>query len=272
MKISVIAPEGAPFVRTGDLAEKISGLCQELALLGHDVDLLLPLYLGVSIIPTKFIGPMRFGFGGRQIPYSILETKYHGVRVIFFDAPQYFQRTGIYRDSSGEFSDNDERFVFFTRASLDYYFKRDEKPDVFHCHDWQTSLLPLYLQTHYREEEIGRTPALLTVHNIEYQGVFGKERFSLLDLGWEHFTSEGLEFYGSINFLKAGLVYADLINTSTADYAKKIQTPEYGFRLDGVIRSKSERLHWIEDEAVIAPDEVAKRYLELYEKAIQLKT
>jgi starch synthase len=272
MKIAIVTSEAAPFIKTGELADRVSDLCCELVNLGHEVDLLLPLYTGVSMMPTKFIGPMRFGFGGRQIPYSIIESRHKGIRVIFFDAPQYFQRSGIYEDSTGEYSDNDERFVFFMRASVDYYFRRDERPDIFHCHDWQTALIPIFLQTHYSVEEIGKTPTLLTIHNIEYQGVFGKDRFFLLDLGWEYFTSERIEFYGSMNFLKAGIVYADLLNTNTREYFDKIQTVEGGSKLDGVVRSRIDRVKWITGDLTLTSEESAQKYVELYKTAIGLKS
>jgi starch synthase len=202
----------------------------------------MPHYSGISIPPTRLITPLTLNFAGRHVTYSILESQFAGMRMVFIDAPGYFHRSGVYGDSSGDYRDNDERFVFFNLACLEYFVRDDRRPDIFHCNDWPTGPLPLFLKTRYAQEAIHDTPVLFTIHNLAYQGNFPSDRFGLLGLGWEYYTSEGVEFYGSVSFLKAGLVFSDILSTVSKRYAQEIQTPEYGYRMDGVLRSRSARL------------------------------
>lgn len=245
MKITLITSEAVPFAKTGGLADVVTSLSEELVKLGHEATVMMPLYQQVKMKPTAFIGPLKMTFAGRQVTYAIVESNHGGVKFIFVDAPQYFQREGIYGDSHGDFGDNDERFVFFTRACLDYYSRKDERPDVFHCNDWPAALVPLFLRTHYYHDDLSKTPVLFTIHNIAYQGNFPADRFALMELGSEYFNAESLEFYGRLNFLKAGLLYSDLITTVSKRYSYEIQTPEFGYKLDGVLRSRRERLFGI---------------------------
>lgn len=245
MKITLMASEAVPFAKTGGLADVVGALSKELVKQGHEVTVMLPLYGGVSLKPTGLMSPLRFTFGGKNITYSIVESRHEGVKAVFIDAPFYFHRHGLYSDSNGDYRDNDERFIFFTRACLDYYIRKNERPDIFHCNDWQTALTPLYLKTHYYNDPLGKTPVLFTVHNVAYQGVFPAERYYLLDLGSEYFTSSTLEFFGNINFLKGGVIFSNIITTVSKRYSYEIQTPDYGYRLDGVFRSRSANLYGI---------------------------
>lgn len=242
LKIAIVSSEAAPYGKTGGLGDVVSSLAKELVTLGNQVTLMLPLYSYKSILPTGLISPLQLNFAGRQVTYSIVESLRDGIKLVLIDAPQYFRRQGIYGDESGTYGDNDERFVFFTRACLEYFKRKDERPDIFHCNDWPTALFPLFLRTHYYHDPLAKTPVLFTIHNIAYQGNYPGERFSLLELGPEYFTSESLEFYGSVSFLKAGLLYSDLLTTVSPRYSQEIQTDEYGCRMQGVLRIRKDRL------------------------------
>ncbi|PWT88033.1 MAG: glycogen synthase GlgA [Acidobacteria bacterium] len=244
MRITHVSAEAEPFAKTGGLADAVTAFCKELARLGQDVTLMLPFYQGISISPTKVIGPMTLSFGGRHVSYSFVESQFQGFKLVLVDAPQYFQRGGIYRDANGDYGDNDERYICFTRACLEYY-RIENRPDVFHAHDWHAALLPLFLRTHYYHDNVSRTPVVFTIHNLAYQGIFGPERYGLLELGRDYFTPENLEFKGTVNFMKSGILYSDVVTTVSPRYSLEIQTPEGGFGLDGVLRRRTGRLFGI---------------------------
>jgi len=242
LKITLVSSEIAPLAKTGGLADAVSGLAKALASIGNEVTMMMPFYRNVHILPSRLISPLQMNIAGRQITYSIVEGLYQGMKVVLIDAPQYFQRAGIYGDSSGGYADNDERFVFFTRASLEYYKRKGERPDVLHCNDWPTGLFPLFLRTHYYHDDLSKTPVVFTIHNIAYQGNFAGNRFSLLEIGNEFFTSESLEFYGAMSFLKSGLLYSDILTTVSPGYAKEILTGDFGHRMHGVLQLRRDRL------------------------------
>jgi starch synthase len=266
LKISLVTSEATPFAKVGGLGDVATALGKELAKLGNQVTLMMPLYRGISVLPTGLISPLRLSFAGRHITYSIVESVYQGMKLVLIDAPPYFDRKGIYGDPNGGYSDNDERFIFFIRACLEYFRRKGEGPDVFHCNDWPTGLLPLFLRTHFYHDPVSKTPVLFTIHNIAYQGNFGKERFSLLELGPEYFTPDTLEFYGTVSFLKAGLLYSDLLTAVSPRYAQEIQTEEYGAKMQGVLRARKDRLFGVLngiDEEVWSPEKdphVVKKY------------
>jgi len=264
MKITFVSSEASPFVKTGELAQSVTALAKELGRLGHEITLMMPLYTGVMLLPTGLISPLRMTFAGRHITYSIVEGMSDGMKLIFIDAPGYFQRTGLYGDSHGDYKDNDERFIFFTRACLDYYKRKETHPDILHCHQWQTGLIPLFLKTHYVNDQVSKTPVVFTIHDIAFQGNFPGDRFGLLELGWEYFRPETLEYYGKVSFLKGGLIYADLVTTHSNDYAQEIQSAEAGRGMEGVLQSRKENLVAVEDSG--------ESYLSIYERAIQLKS
>ena len=242
MKITITTSEAVPFAKTGGLADVVTALGKHLTKLGNEVTIMMPLYPGSSLVPTALITPLRLSFSGRNVTYSLIESMHSGVKFLFVDAPSYFHRRGIYGDAAGDYPDNDERFVFFTRACLEYCLRKGDPPDVFHCNDWPTALFPLFLRTHYSNDALGKTPVVFTIHNIAYQGIFPAQRFNLLELGNEYFTADTLEFYGSMNFLKAGLLYSDILTTVSKQYSQEIQSKEQGYRLDGVVRARSNRL------------------------------
>jgi starch synthase len=186
--------------------------------------------------------------GERSEKGEVLEGTLDGdVPVFFIDKPSYFDRPQLYQTPDGEdFLDNSERFIFFSRGVLEAVKALGLKPQVLHCNDWQTGLVPVYLKTLYRADEALKGAAtVFSVHNLGYQGVFWHLDMPSTGLDWDLFTPDGIEFYGNINFLKGGLMFADLINTVSKTYAKEIQTEEFGHGLDGVLRYRADRLYGI---------------------------
>ncbi len=161
-----------------------------------------------------------------------------GVQHYFVDYPAYFDRDALYGTPIGDYHDNAERFTLFCRAVLEGT-KILGVPDIFHCHDWQAALIPVLLRTLYAEDPAFEAGSVFTIHNMGYQGLFPAEILPLLMLPWDLFTLTKMEFYGKVNFLKGALVYADYVTTVSRRYALEIQTAEYGFGLEGVLRGRS---------------------------------
>ncbi|MCX5789158.1 MAG: glycogen synthase GlgA [Elusimicrobia bacterium] len=244
MKILMAASEAIPFCKTGGLADVVGALAQVFGRRGHQVAVMLPKYreveaagLPLEAVPGRFLVPV----GDNLERASLFKTRCGKAEAYFVDNPKYFDRNGLYGDSAADYADNDERFLFFSRAALEAAKFIDFRPDVIHCHDWETALIPAYLKLLYHTDAFyARTGTLLTLHNLAYQGLFGKDALFLAGFGWTHFTPERLEYYGGFNFLKAGLVYADRLNTVSPSYAKEIQTSaEFGRGLEGVLRQRS---------------------------------
>jgi starch synthase len=163
--------------------------------------------------------------------------------VYFIKKDIYYDRPELYRTARTDYADNAERFIFFSRAVLELCRALDYSPDIIHCNDWQTGLVPLYLKTLYRGyKALSRTKTVFTVHNLGYQGIFWHWDMRLTGLGWDVFTPEGIEFWGKVNFLKAGLVFSDIITTVSKTYSREIQTPEFGHGLEGVLVNRAKDL------------------------------
>ncbi|HVC00018.1 MAG TPA: glycogen synthase GlgA [Candidatus Dormibacteraeota bacterium] len=243
MRILFVAPEGVPFSKTGGLGDVIGGLPKELAGLGHEVAVLLPHYRGTKIDAASVhqsltvpVGPhLRFP----SVVGGFLES---GVRYFFLDDPEYFDRETLYGGPAGDYPDNPERFAEFSRAAIEFA-KLVWRPDVIHCHDWQTALVPVFLRTLYSADPVlARIPCVLTIHNLGYQGLFDRSTLNRIGLPEELFSIDGLEFFGRVNFLKGGMIYTDWLTTVSRRYAEEIQTAEFGCGLEGVIRNKAKRL------------------------------
>jgi starch synthase len=164
------------------------------------------------------------------------------VQFFFLDDPHYFDRDQLYQTSTGDYTDNAARFALFSRAVIEL-IKRLLRPDILHCHDWQAALVPTLMRTSYGEDPaLAGLPVVFTVHNLGYQGVFPKSCLAELGLPESLFHIDALEFWGKVSFLKGGLVFSDAITTVSKTYAAEIQTEEYGYGLDGVIRSRANSL------------------------------
>ncbi len=242
MKILFVASEGVPYSKTGGLADVLDGLPKALRVLGHEVAVLLPRYRGNKITST-LISSVSIALGDQMRFPAIAEGQpYEGVRHLFVDDAAYFDRAQLYGDKSGDYPDNAERFGEFSRVAIEV-IKRVWLPDIVHCHDWQSALVPLLLRTQHADDPAVRSlPSVLTIHNLGYQGIFPPAAMRKIGLPDTLFTMDALEFYGKVNFLKGGLIFADYLTTVSRRYAKEIQTPEYGWGLEGVIRNRGERL------------------------------
>ncbi len=240
MHIAFAASECAPFSKTGGLADVIASLPPALAALGHRVSVFLPKYRQTRLEnPRCLVRSITVPFDDRYRFCSILDGGTHrNVQFYFIDYPPFFDREGLYGTTLGDYHDNAERFALFCRAVIEGS-KVLGTPDLFHCHDWQTALVPVLLRTLYQDDPALRVSIVFTIHNIGYQGLFPPETLPLLMLPWDLFTISKLEFFGKVNLLKGALVYSDFITTVSRRYSQEIQTSEYGFGLEGVLRNRS---------------------------------
>jgi starch synthase len=253
MNIAFVTPEVFPFSKTGGLADVAHSLAHALAGLGVHVTVFAPFYLstaewfaGEGLASRELALPHRLWIGDEQHAAVYRLFTRDGVNYMFVDDAPFFDRLHCYVDDDGvDYPDNAERFAYFSRSVLEYYLHTGEPPDVFHCHDWQAALIPVYLRTTYRRPELGQAKSLLTLHNLGYHGLFPAYHLYATGLNWDMFTPEGLEFYGKLNLLKGGIVHADALNTVSPSYAAEIQTEEFGRGLDGVLRAHRAKLRGI---------------------------
>lgn len=242
MKVLFVASECSPFIKTGGLADVIGSLPKELKRQNVDVRVVLPKY---GDIPNEYKEKMVFkisfevSLSWRKQYCGIEELSMNGITYYFIDNEYYFKRSGIY----GHY-DEAERFAFFNRAALDMLYHLDYKPDVIHCHDWQSALIPLYLKEQYSKGPFyEKIKTVFTIHNLKYQGIFPPVVLGdILGLGDHYLADDKIGFYGQVNFMKAGLHYADKLTTVSRTYAWEIQFPYYGEQLDGVLRQRSHDL------------------------------
>ena len=243
MKVLFAASECVPFVKTGGLADVVGALSPVLKAQGTDVRVILPLY---AAIPEQYVRQMKLEcefeveLCWRKQYCGIKSLEYQGVTFYFVDNQFYFGRSYIYGLGGDEY----ERFGFFCRAVIDALVHLDFRPDVLHCHDWQTGMIPALLKIQYAHFPFYQDmKTVFTIHNLQYQGVFPiKAVQDTLGLGDSLFTADKLECYGCANYMKAGLVYADQLTTVSPSYADEIQTAFYGERLDGLLRARRDQL------------------------------
>ncbi len=250
MRIVLAASEVAPFAKTGGLADVVGSLPAALARLGHEVSVFCPYYLQVEKSGAKVREKARLfvPLAGGQKEAHILEGRLPGssVPVYFVARREFFGRGGIYGPGGYEYLDNLERYAFFCRAVCSASRELELAPHVFHLNDWQTALCTAYLRNTYAADPVlSKAASVFTVHNLGYQGVYPPWKLPATGLGQEHFNWKELEFYGQINLLKGGLVYADALSTVSKRYAREIQTPEGGYGLDGVLSERHGELFGI---------------------------
>lgn len=249
MKILFAASEAAPYAKTGGLADVAGSLPPALAELGHEVAVVMPRYRQVDVASLR-LKPVACFFvpvGTWRERCDVLKGRMgRNVTAYFINKDVYFDRPELYGTPRADYPDNAERFIFFSRAVLELCRALNFQPDIVHCNDWQTGLVPVYLKKIYQgTPELRRAKSVFTVHNLGYQGLFWHWDMKLTGLGWDVFTPEGLEFWGKISLLKAGLVYADGITTVSRTYSREIQTPEYGSGLEGVLKKRAADLSGI---------------------------
>ena len=241
MHIAFAASEGVPFSKTGGLADVVGALPRALAAQGHQVSVYLPRYRQTKLAdPQTVVRSITVPFDDRYRFCSVVTPgSQAGVRYYFVDYPPYFDRDALYGTAVGDYPDNAERYALFSRAVIEAS-KVVGAPDIFHCHDWQSALIPVLLRTIYASDPAFRDAAtVFTIHNIGYQGLFPPEILPLLMLPWDLFTITKMEFFGQVNFLKGALVYADYVTTVSRKYSQEIQTTEYGFGLEGVLHDRA---------------------------------
>ena len=246
MNILLASSEVFPFSKTGGLADMVGALARALAQAGQGVRVVTPLYRGICKkfpamrkVDWHFNLPM--GLSWLQADLWELDLD-RGLKVYFIDHPGFFDRAGIYFEDNISYADNAERYLLFSKCVVHLARYLPWRPDVVHVHDWQAGLVPaLILQQ--KTEGWGDPPATcLTIHNLAYQGVFPAEAFGLTNLPKQFFTTDGVEFFGLLNCLKAGIAYADFITTVSPRYAREITTEEFGCGLDGMLRRRQKDL------------------------------
>jgi starch synthase len=257
MRILFVASEALPYAKTGGLADVIEALPRALVKLGHEVAVLLPRYRGVKT-NSVVLPSMTIPQGTRlRFPAVASGAMHRGVRYFFLEDAFYFDRDGIYGDRNHEFPDNAERYTEFSRAAIEL-MKQIWLPDIIHCHDWQTAMVPVLLRSSYADDPVVRNvPVVFTIHNMGYHGIFPKEALEWAGIPPAVFHPGGIEFFGNLNFLKGGLIYSDYLTTVSRKYAQEIQTSEFGFGLEGVVRTRADRLVGIlngVDYAAWSPD------------------
>lgn len=253
MNILLAASEAVPFAKTGGLADVCGALPVELTRLGHRAALILPAYRqvrysGMPITPLgiHFIVPIGSKTVTGQLLLSRLPAGDVEVPVYLVQQDDYYDREELYRRDGQDYEDNCERFVFFSRAVLEAIRLLELEVDVLHVNDWQTGLVPAYLKIEYRKlPRYERIASLLTIHNIAYQGMFWHWDMLLTGLDWKYFNWHQMEYYGKLNLLKTGIVFADAINTVSPRYAQEIQTPQFGRGLEGVLQNRRDVLSGI---------------------------
>jgi starch synthase len=225
MHIAFAASECVPFSKTGGLADVLGALPRALAAAGHQVSVYIPRYRQTKLADAVTV------VRSVTVPF---DDRYY-----FVDYAPFFDRDGLYGTPAGDYPDNAERFALYSRAVLEAS-KILGVPQVFHCHDWQSGLIPVLLRTQYAEDPAFRNVAtVFTIHNMGYQGLFSADTLPLLTLPWDLFTISKMEFFGNVNFLKGALVYSDFITTVSRKYSQEIQTTEFGFGLEGVLRNRA---------------------------------
>jgi starch synthase len=249
MKILLASSEVVPFAKTGGLADVAGALPKALHRLGIDVRVIMPNYRGIEEKGFSINYPgLRIScpVSQRLVEAEIAEIQYDGITFYLVDKDEYYYRDNLYSTQDGDFIDNAERFIFFSKAIIETAKATDFIPDVIHCNDWQTALVPVFLKAIYRQDPtLSRIATLLTIHNLGYQGLFWHLDWHLLNIGWEYFTPNSLEFYGRINFLKGGIVFSDILNTVSKRYSEEIQTPEFGAGLEGILQTRKNDLFGI---------------------------
>jgi starch synthase len=240
MKILFAAAEAYPLAKVGGLGDVAGSLPKALRALGHDVRVVLPRYGFVQDVKED-LGAFSVRIGGEPHEARLKTSAIGGVPVYLVDHAPFFDRPKVY-----EYEDDGKRFGLFGKAILDLLPTANWWPDVVHVNDWHSALAAAFLKTtHAGDGRYRHIRSVLTIHNLQHQGLFGRDLFEWLGLPPEAWDPEGVEFYGQLNFLKAGIVYADRVNTVSPTYAKEIQTEEYGERLDGLLRSRAAKLSGI---------------------------
>ena len=252
MRIAIAASEAIPFSKTGGLADVTGTLFKEYLVMKHDALLFVPLYKRTA---EQFSGMIRNSGIEIDIPIgnAVRTCKiFTGImssptpNIYFIGNEDFFFRDELYGTPAGDYPDNDQRFAFFSKSVLEICNRLELQIDIMHCNDWQTGLIPLYMKTLYGQVPVlKKTVSVFTIHNLGYQGLFPPNTLEITGLGASVFNPEGIEFFGKVNFLKAGIIGADQITTVSKTYAEEILSQEYGFGLEGILTKRSSSISGI---------------------------
>lgn len=241
-KILMVSPECAPFSKVGGLSDMVASLSKQFAEDGCQVKVFTPLYSTIKRPKNmqKVMNNLSVHMGlGIEEYASVWKAPLGKAEAVFLEFNRYYDRPGIYNYHSVSYDDNGGRFSFMARASLEYCLATGWIPDVIHCHDWTTGLIPVYLNTTLRNTPLGRTATVFTIHNLQHQGVFDRGVLEYAGLPQSEFRADSCESYGALNMLKGALYNATKITTVSPTYSKEIQTPAYGCGLDHVLRFRA---------------------------------
>ncbi len=243
--VGLVTPELSPLVRSGELADVAASLPRYLVQEGVEVAVFIPRYRRPEIdsLPMEVVIPeLLVPLGAERVRAQVLKTEVGRVPLYLIDSPRFFYRPEVYGPATSGYLDNDARFIFFNRAVLEFLARSKKEFDVIHCHNWPTALVPVFLRTNYQDvPHLKDVATVFTVHNAAYQGEFPAESLALTGLNWDYFTPQRLALNGRFNFLKAGLVFADIINTVSSTYKQEIQKKAAGDELGEILRRISNR-------------------------------
>ena len=250
LRILIVSTEVDPIASTGELGRSVGGLAKALKSIGIDVRVVMPRYRRINtnlFNMVRLVEKVRIRTISRFGEMSILRDEIPGeVPVYLLEKEKYFDRDSIYGAPGQDYPDSAERFSFLSVAALEMFVQIGFYPNVIHCHDWHTGLIPAYLETLFRKDPL-YTPitTVFTIHDLIHQGLFSRDTLSVTGLPEAVYSSEGIEFYGKISFLKAGLIYADILTTESKRYSHEIQTKEYGRGFEGVFQKRSKDLYGV---------------------------
>ncbi|MGB9743773.1 MAG: glycogen synthase GlgA [Desulfurella sp.] len=244
MNVVIASSEVFPFSKTGGLADVAGALPKALAQNGLNISVFSPLYKTVDRSSLTIVSNVEVDFNHTKTSINLYETQQNNCTFYFIENQNYYNRDYLYGIGAQDYEDNALRFGFFSKAVLDSLKTLNIIPDILHTNDWQSALINVYLKVFYKNI-FTKTKTVFTIHNLGYQGIFDKNYMNNLELPWELFTIDGLEYYDKINFLKGGIVFADAVTTVSKTYALEIQTPEFGFGLDGLLKKFSYKLSGI---------------------------
>jgi starch synthase len=251
MRILFAASECIPFAKTGGLGDVVGSLAKNLKLNNQDIRVILPFYKNISenFRDVNIIAEnLKVHLGKNEEIFSIKQAYIiNDLPIYFIDNNKYFERDFIYGTDKAAYLDNAERFIFFSKAVIEALKVINFQPDIIHTHDWPTALIPGILKTAYKSDNFFyKTKTVFTIHNMMHQGIFDPKVLELAGISWEEFSIEKFEYYGNVNFLKAGIVYSDAITTVSKTYSKEIQeNPEFGMGLSGVLKTRKDMLFGI---------------------------
>lgn len=244
LNVVYVSTEVSPYAKSGELADVACSLPKYLANAGIKVSIIMPMYRTPeieSLSKELDVPHLVVPIGERNVKARVFKSEHGKYDLYFIDNPQYFWRENIYGTGKGDYLDNDERFIFFSRAVLEFLLKKKMHADILHCNSWPTALVPVFLKTHYAQKSLFKeTATVFTLHNIAYQGEFPPETLELAGLSWDYFSPKQLSLNGKFNFLKAGVLFSDVINTVSSSYRKDILTAELGLGLEDILKSREE--------------------------------